>query len=105
MKKVNATLLYGIDKHNKYIVVKFFAVDKNGVIRTMIDNAKSIHLAYKYSTMEDMIISMKSCLKCDGFYVSPFKTNFVSECCGIVCLKMYGTDFLVSNPTRVWISK
>ena len=105
MKKVNATLLYGIDEYNKYIVVKFFCVEKSGVIHTMIDNSEMINLAYKYNSMERMIFSMKNCLKCDGFYVSPFIENSSSECCGIVCLKMYGTDFLVSNPTRVWISK
>lgn len=55
--------------------------------------------------MEDMIVSMKRILRTDGYYVPPFVENSVSECCGIVCLKMYGTDFLVSNPTRVWISK
>lgn len=38
MKKVSATLLYGIDEHNKYMVVKFFAVDKSGAIHTFIDN-------------------------------------------------------------------
>lgn len=105
MKKVTATLLYGIDEHNKYIVVKFFAIEKSGVIHTMIDNSKMINLAYKYNSMDRMIFSMKNCLKCDGFYVSPFEENTISECCGIICLKMYGTDFLVGNPTRVWISK
>ena len=105
MKKVNATLLYGIDEHNKYMVVKFFVLEKSGVIHTAIDNTNYIHLAYKYDSMEDMILSLKGLLKSEGFYVAPFMENSVSECCGIVCLKMYGTDFLVGNPTRVWISK
>ena len=105
MRKVNATLLYGIDEHNKYMVVKFFAVENNGVIHTIIDNANNMELAYKHESIDEMVNSMKRILKAKDLYVSPFMKNSVSECCGIVCLKMYGTDFLVSNPTRVWVSK
>lgn len=32
MKKVNATLLYGIDEHNKYMVVKFYIMENSGEI-------------------------------------------------------------------------
>lgn len=105
MKKVSATLLYGIDEHNKYMAVKFFAVEKSGAIHTFIDNTNNMNLAFRDNTMEDMIRAMKGILRTDGYYVPPFAENSVSECCGIVCLKMYGTDFLVSNPTRVWVSK
>ncbi len=105
MKKVNATLLYGIDENNKYKVVKFFAMDKTGAIHIFIDNTNCMHFAFRNNTMEDMIKSLKGILRTEGYYVPPFAENSVSECCGIVCLKMYGTDFLVSNPIRVWISK
>ena len=105
MRKVSATLLYGIDNHNKYMVVKFFIVENGGAIHTVIDNATNMELAFKYDSITEMVISMKGILKAKDCYVAPFLKNSVSECCGIVCLKMYGSDFLVSNPTRVWVKK